>query len=444
MKKLVLLSLLSATLFSCSDEKVEIPVQNAQNLPISGACSFELQKSDPTGKGSIWNWADYRWPNQSNIKIKFLGNDGTNTDLKSRIKRYANLWLRHANVNFEFVSSTSDADIKIVAGNEGSTGNWSYCGIYCKRLAQNVPTMSIGDLNVNGTESWLRATVLHEFGHALGLIHEHKSPNCDKSNWNKEAIISRYIAEQGWTRDYVIQQIFNNEDPYWLDVSTYDRNSIMHYPFSASEMGTATGINNRELSIIDINFMSGKYPFTQNVVTIYPNSNFGGTAISLPVGEYSLERLNALGINDNDISSLIVNSGYEIELYWDNSLSGDYYTVKVAGNSVNLGNFDNQTSAIKIKVATPNVVDVYEFNNYGGGLVGLPVGKYDFKDLRARGVQNDWISSITTANGYQVVVYDNDNLSGRVIACWGNTPSLVPYNFDNIITSIEVKVKTDY
>ena len=286
MKKLVLLSLLSATLFSCSDEKVEIPVQNAQNLPISGACSFELQKSDPTGKGAIWNWEDYRWPNQSIIKVKFLGNDGTNTDLKSRIKRYANLWLRHANVNFEFVSSTSDADIKIVAGNEGSTGNWSYCGIYCKRLAQNVPTMSIGDLNVNGTESWLRATVLHEFGHALGLIHEHKSPNCDKSNWNKEAIISRYIAEQGWTRDYVIQQIFNNEDPYWLDVSTYDRNSIMHYPFSASELGTATGIDNRDLSVIDMNFMSGKYQFgnIRNIYRFYYNGihNYNPNAYDKP------------------------------------------------------------------------------------------------------------------------------------------------------------------
>lgn len=261
MKKLVLLSLLSATLFSCSnEEKMNSLEQNQKVLANNGSCKFELPDSGVNGKAAVWNWAYYRWPNQSVIKVKFLGNDATNADLKFRIKRYARLWLRHVNVNFEFVPSSAPADIKIIVGNEGATGNWSYCGIQCKDVAQNTPTMSIGDLSWNGTETWLRSTVIHEFGHALGMIHEHKSPNCDKTNWNKEAIISRYINQQGWTRDYVIQQIFNNDDPYYLDLSPYDRNSVMHYSFSALEMGTPTEIYNTELSVTDKSYMSSRYP----------------------------------------------------------------------------------------------------------------------------------------------------------------------------------------
>ena len=33
-----------------------------------------------------------------------------------------------------------------------------------------------------------RATVLHEFGHAIGLIHEHQSPFKGGFEWNREEV----------------------------------------------------------------------------------------------------------------------------------------------------------------------------------------------------------------------------------------------------------------
>ena len=48
---------------------------------------------------------------------------------------------------------------------------------------------------------------------------------------------------------------------------------------------------------------------TTNVVTVYQDCDYGGYAIGLAVGSYTLAALQAKGITDNDISSLKITSG---------------------------------------------------------------------------------------------------------------------------------------
>jgi hypothetical protein len=43
-----------------------------------------------------------------------------------------------------------------------------------------------------------QADILHEFGHALGLVHEHTHPGC-KADWNYEVLGARY----NWPREVV-------------------------------------------------------------------------------------------------------------------------------------------------------------------------------------------------------------------------------------------------
>ena len=41
-----------------------------------------------------------------------------------------------------------------------------------------------------------RGTILHEFGHALGLIHEHQSPASGGFEWDREEVLSPLL--NGW------------------------------------------------------------------------------------------------------------------------------------------------------------------------------------------------------------------------------------------------------
>jgi len=57
-------------------------------------------------------------------------------------------------------------------------GSWSHIGTEANEIEPRQPTMNLGWLSgltdaVSDTE---RGVILHEFGHVLGLLHEHQSP----------------------------------------------------------------------------------------------------------------------------------------------------------------------------------------------------------------------------------------------------------------------------
>ena len=59
-------------------------------------------------------------------------------------------------------------------------GSWSYIGTDASRIPLESFSMNLGFVD--------QSTVMHEFGHALGLIHEHQSPFEGGFEWNKEEV----------------------------------------------------------------------------------------------------------------------------------------------------------------------------------------------------------------------------------------------------------------
>ena len=92
------------------------------------------------------------------------------------------------------------------------------------------PTMNFGWLTNSSSEQVYSNVVLHNFGHMLGLIHEHQSPNAEIP-WDKEAVYRYYLENQGWGTEQVDSNLLrkSRSDDY-PSYREFDVDSIMMYP----------------------------------------------------------------------------------------------------------------------------------------------------------------------------------------------------------------------
>lgn len=87
------------------------------------------------------------------------------------------------------------------------------------------------------------------------------------------------------------------------------------------------------------------------VTTIYQHCNYStsGYAVDLALGSYTLAQLNAKGISDNSVSSLRVQSGYEVVLYRDNNFQGGGWIMRGDYSCLTGLNFNDMTSSIVVR-----------------------------------------------------------------------------------------------
>ncbi len=251
MKKLSLALIVSmCTLIACQQEEV----QNINTLDNEGdsedihICSSRLLPDQSRAFGHERRF----WETGSTLRVRFLGGSDY---LQNKVKEYAGYWEAIANIKFEFVES-GESEIRIAFEDDGS---WSYVGTDNLYISQQQPTMNFGWFHSNTAELEFRRTIIHEFGHALGLQHEHQHPLVDIP-WDRPAVYA-YYARQDWSQQDVDNNIFSEFSEYQTNYTAYDRLSIMHYPVPNSltigdyQVGWNTG-----LSDMDKEFMALIYP----------------------------------------------------------------------------------------------------------------------------------------------------------------------------------------
>jgi hypothetical protein len=110
--------------------------------------------------------------------------------------------------------------------------------------------------------AWLDVgTIIHEFGHVLGLIHEHQNPEGVGIPWDEEKVYKWARETQGWDEKTTYRNIIQKYDKNQLNSSLFDPNSVMLYFFSSKLTTTGVGTNsNRRLSITDIEWIMNTYP----------------------------------------------------------------------------------------------------------------------------------------------------------------------------------------
>ena len=84
-----------------------------------------------------------------------------------------------------------------------------------------------------------------------------------------------------------------------------------------------------------------------NGATFYADINYGGTAKTLGVGNYTLSQLNAEGIPNDWMSSLKVPSGWTVEVYQNDNFGGTKWTYTSSSSWVGTA-VNDQMSSVKI------------------------------------------------------------------------------------------------
>lgn len=228
--------------------------------------SIELLEKIKTAPHSVVRLDEYRlllemaaltkkmWHSHQTLKMYFF--DGTTT-ISTRILEYASIWSNYCSIKFEETPHLSEATIRV--GLE-PPGSWSYLGTDALQAPKSKPTVNFGWLTSSLSDRDFKQVVLHEFGHVLGLIHEHQSPAI-KINWNKPFVYNYFWLNYRWPPEQVDRNIFEEYAKTSTNHSSVDRSSIMAY-YIPPEFTTdgQSFPQNFELSTMDKQYIGKLYP----------------------------------------------------------------------------------------------------------------------------------------------------------------------------------------
>lgn len=240
------------------------------------------------------------WMNGSTLRVKFMGG---NASQKAIAKEQALWWSEHANLKFEF---GTDPNSEIRISFNANDGAWSYVGTDAREVPVNQATMNLGFLD-GGTAG-------HEFGHAIGLAHEHQNP-AGGIQWNEEEVIRALAGPPNfWDEEMARHNVLAKYQANQINGTAFDPDSIMLYFFPVE--WTTNGIATKEndiLSALDKEFVAG--------AKMYPKDGGG------------VDTATVIKVNDTKRTSAEIGMPGEEDLFKFKAATAGNYEIETRGNT---------------------------------------------------------------------------------------------------------------
>ena len=231
------------------------------------------------------------WPSGSKIRIAFKsnGNNVPRTPLnemlasgrpvdplqykigdmnpKEAVKKIVNeRFVPILDLDIQFIENYTDANVRITFDSNG--GAWSLVGTDCAKAPVTEATMNLGWFDVG--------TVLHEFGHTFGMVHEQNNPRGETIQWNVPKVLEWAKQTQGWDEKTTRANILMKYRIDQTNGSEFDANSIMLYFFPNDLTLNNRGTHqNFRLSRDDVIYLNRNYPDSTETPSAFYSSVYG-------------------------------------------------------------------------------------------------------------------------------------------------------------------------
>jgi hypothetical protein len=210
--------------FLCATPDVEghpassIPRHPPEPFPMVGATL------DPS---QLWRQGDGATPKTGLITLSVCFLNGTRTD-HDLVRRIAPEWIKGRlghRLAFRFGAAAEASHIRIKFRGGGASLSEVGRDNLIKPKEQRTMNLSVVD----------QRDILHEFGHALGLKHEHQHPNSG-IRWNKPVVLRDLKRQAHWSSAMVEENIFKHfsKNCTCIGDKKPDPLSVMLYPIQPS------------------------------------------------------------------------------------------------------------------------------------------------------------------------------------------------------------------
>ncbi|KAI8653321.1 ZnMc domain-containing protein [Fusarium keratoplasticum] len=240
-------------------------------IPSSGKTAIEeaIYQEQPRGLDNVVITLPTKLWSRGRQAITYGWIDGEHSGSQAQRQKVAVVieeWEWYSNVSFIAAGdSVARPDIVIAFDPSPSQGTWSLVGTDCLKAAPRTATMNLGCIGSdNEMAAAEKAVILHQFGHALGMLHEHQCPaNGGIALTGADALVTLY-GSQGWGDADVKEHMRVHLSVNGLIETTLtglDTQSIMHFPLPGVITGRDFDIDyNYELSDMDKAYIALMYP----------------------------------------------------------------------------------------------------------------------------------------------------------------------------------------
>ncbi len=219
------------------------------------------------------------WPKDTTLNVVFMGGEPWKHAWVEKV--ITEQFMPYSNIKFSFDPSGKKT---IRISFDEKQGAYSAVGTDALNRSLNESTMNLGWLDAPGSKTssgsftWkgqtytippgeprnnneIGATVMHEFGHAIGMIHEHQNPRGQTIDWDVDKVYKKFSGPPNkWDKDTINRNILKKYNENQINGSDFDPQSIMLYFFPAELTKNGQGtVANSNLSQLDKMWMANAY-----------------------------------------------------------------------------------------------------------------------------------------------------------------------------------------